>query len=159
MTNRSDHDLNTRRTASLKRIDKLAWWLDDAFEIPVIGKRIGVDGLLGFIPFVGDFVGVGLSSLMIGEAMRLGAPRRLWLRMGANVGVDFVVGLVPLAGDIFDVAFKANRRNQKLMQAWLQEATGNTPAEKKWPGRTMLLLSIGAALVVSVGLWQAVFGS
>lgn len=158
MTDRSDADLHAKRTASLARIDKLAYWLDDAFEIPVIRKRIGIDGIIGFVPFIGDFVGVGLSSLMIGEALRLGAPKRLWMRMGANVGVDFVVGLVPIAGDLFDVVYKANRRNQKMMQKWLQEATGDTPERKRWPGNTTLLLSVALALVVSVGLWRAVFG-
>lgn len=158
MTDQSAGDLHARRTASLARIDKLSWWLDDAFEIPLIRKRIGVDGIIGLIPFIGDFVGLGLSSLMIGEALRLGAPRRLWLRMGANIGVDFLVGLVPVAGDIFDVAFKANRRNQKLMQAWLQEVTGQADDDKKWWGGTTLLISLAAALVVSIGLWRAVFG-
>ena len=158
MSNVSSPSLQAKRAASLARMKKLAWWLDEAFEIPVIRKRIGLDGIIGFVPFVGDFVGMGLSSLMIGEAIRLGAPRRLWLRMGANVGIDFLVGLVPIAGDIFDVAYRANTRNQKLMQRWLQDVTGEAPEDKKWPGGTTLLLCVAAALVVSVGLWRAVFG-
>ena len=27
--------------------------------------------------------------------------------------------MVPLAGDVFDAAFKANRRNVRLLEAWL----------------------------------------
>lgn len=158
MSDQPADDLQARREASLARIDKLSGWLDDAFEIPLIRQRIGIDGLIGLVPFIGDFAGVLLSSLLIGEALRLGAPRRLWLRMGANVGVDFLVGLVPLAGDIFDIAFKANRRNQKLMQAWLQEVTGQVDDDKKWPGRTTLLICVAAALIVSIALWRAVFG-
>lgn len=158
MMDPANDELHAKRTASLARIEKLAYWLDDAFEIPIIHKRIGIDGVIGFVPFIGDLAGVGLSSLMIGEALRLGAPKRLWMRMGANVGVDFLVGLVPIAGDIFDVAYKSNRRNQKLIQKWLQEATGNTPKQKRWPGTTSIVISLALALVVSVGLWQAVFG-
>ena len=37
--------------------------------------------------------------------------------MLANVALDGVVGAVPVAGDLFDVAFRANRRNVALLLA------------------------------------------
>ncbi|HET7315173.1 DUF4112 domain-containing protein [Salinisphaera sp.] len=128
MPDHANPNLQARRRASLARIQKLAYWLDDAFRIPVIGKRVGIDGILGVLPVAGDFTGLALSSLIIGEAVRLRAPRRLLVRMGANVGLDFVVGLIPVAGDLFDMAYKANRRNQALMQRWLEDVTGESGA-------------------------------
>jgi Domain of unknown function (DUF4112) len=49
------------------------------------------------------------------EARRLGVPVSKLGRMGLNVGIDAVVGAVPLVGDLFDVAWKANRRNLRLL--------------------------------------------
>ncbi|GAB3677370.1 DUF4112 domain-containing protein [Salinisphaera aquimarina] len=150
--------LHAKRRASLARIDRLAWWLDDAIRIPVIGKRVGVDGLFGLIPFAGDLVGAGLSSLMVAEALRLGAPKRVWMRMGANVGVDFVVGLVPVAGDLFDLVWKANRRNEQVMRRWLEEVTATEEKQSKWPGAMGIGLGLAGAFIVTVVLWRAIFG-
>lgn len=157
MPDHAHSNLQAKRRASLARIQKLAYWLDDAFRVPVIGKRVGIDGLIGIVPIAGDFAGLALSSLMIGEAVRLGAPKRLLVRMGANVGVDFVVGLIPVAGDLFDMAYKANRRNQALMQRWLEDVTGESSGTGG-AGNVAIVLGVAAALVVSVGVWRAVFG-
>lgn len=159
MPDHANPALQAKRRASLARIQKLAYWLDDAFRVPVIGKRVGIDGLIGILPVAGDFAGLALSSVMIGEAVRLGAPRRLLVRMGANVGVDFAVGLIPIAGDLFDMAYKANRRNQALIQRWLEDVTDETGGDgARGAGIASIVLGIGAALVVCVGLWRAVLG-
>jgi hypothetical protein len=42
------------------------------------------------------------------------------IAMLGNVTVDFLVGVVPLAGDLIDVAWKANRRNMKLLKKELE---------------------------------------
>ena len=44
--------------------------------------------------------------------------------MVANVALDGVVGAVPLVGDVFDVAFRANRRNMALLRAHLDKTEG-----------------------------------
>jgi hypothetical protein len=46
----------------------------------------------------------------------MGAPAHLQARMAGNVLLDLAVGAIPLVGDIFDVAFKANRRNMALLR-------------------------------------------
>jgi hypothetical protein len=53
------------------------------------------------------------------EARQLGAPAHLILRMLTNVAVDGFVGAVPLVGDAFDVLWRANRRNVRLLREWL----------------------------------------
>jgi hypothetical protein len=60
-----------------------------------------------------------LSLYIVKEARALGAPRHVILRMLGNVALDGVVGAVPLAGDLFDVMWRANRRNMKLLRDWL----------------------------------------
>jgi hypothetical protein len=98
-------------------LDKLAQLLDTALLIPGTRFRIGLDGLLGLIPGVGDTIGAALSAYIILEAARLGFPKRTLLRMGGNVAVEALVGVVPILGDIFDIAWKANVRNLALLRA------------------------------------------
>lgn len=62
-----------------------------------------------------------LSSYILGEAARLGAPKSLLMRMSGNVALEGLVGIIPLAGDVFDAAFKANQRNVRLLETWLEE--------------------------------------
>jgi hypothetical protein len=102
-----------------ERLQQLAWLLDSSIPIPGTRFTIGIDALIGLLPFIGDMIGVLLSSFILGEAARLGAPRSVLLRMAANVGVEGTVGIIPFAGDVFDAAFKANQRNVRLLEAWM----------------------------------------
>jgi hypothetical protein len=45
-------------------------------------------------------------------------------RMLGNVGVDFLIGSVPLFGDLADLAWKANRRNARLLEAHMNKSSG-----------------------------------
>lgn len=97
----------------------LAWLLDSSIPVPGTSFTIGLDALIGLVPVLGDLVGVLLSSYIMSEAARLGAPRPLLWRMAFNVGVEGVVGIIPFAGDVFDAAWKANQKNVRLLDAWL----------------------------------------
>jgi hypothetical protein len=99
----------------IERLRRLAYLLDDRFRIPGTSYRIGLDGLIGLVPGVGDAVTTLLALYIVLEARRLGLPVIKLGRMGLNVGVDAVLGAVPLLGDLFDVAWKANRRNLALL--------------------------------------------
>ena len=71
------------------------------------------------MPVVGDLAGVLASLYILVEAVRLGAPAGVLLRMAWNIALEGLVGAVPLAGDVFDAAFKANQRNVRLLDDWL----------------------------------------
>ncbi|MGP1356332.1 DUF4112 domain-containing protein [Roseicyclus sp.] len=100
--------------ARLARLDRLADMLDSRFSI--LGIRFGWDGILGLVPGLGDAVTLASGGYMMMEGARLGARRSVLARMAANAGLDFFVGSVPILGDVFDVAFKANRRNIALLR-------------------------------------------
>lgn len=102
----------------LKRIRLLSRLLDEQFRVPGTTYRVGLDGLLGLIPGVGDVAGTLLSAYILYEAIRLGAPRTVLLRMIANIGIDTVGGAIPVVGDIFDMAWKANKKNAALLHAY-----------------------------------------
>jgi len=101
------------------RLHALASLLDTALVIPGINVRFGLDALIGLVPGIGDALTTALSLFIIYEARQLGAPRHLILRMIGNVALDGMVGAVPLVGDAFDLMWRANRRNVRLLQNWL----------------------------------------
>ena len=111
---------NLTREQRLARLEMIAKLLDVAFILPGTKIRYGVDGIIGLIPVVGDLIATALSLWVVREARALGAPWHLTARMLGNVAVQGVVGAVPVAGDAFDVLFRANMRNARLLRRWLE---------------------------------------
>jgi hypothetical protein len=109
------------REQRLARLEALAKLLDVAFILPGTNIRYGIDGLIGLIPVVGDLITTAISLWLVREARVLGAPWHVTARMLGNVALDGVVGIVPLAGDAFDVMFRANVRNVRLLRRWMEK--------------------------------------
>jgi hypothetical protein len=112
------------RADSLARITALTRLLDSAFLIPGTNRRVGLDAVIGLVPGIGDAVSTILASYIIWEARQLGLPRWKIARMITNVAVDTAIGAVPLAGDVFDVFFKANERNLRIIHDHLGKKYG-----------------------------------
>ena len=70
---------------------------------------------------IGDIITTAISLWLVREARALGAPWHLTMRMLGNVALDGVVGAVPLIGDAFDVMFRANIRNMRMLHRWLDK--------------------------------------
>jgi len=109
---------NSRRER-IARLDTLATLLDTAFVIPGTNVRFGLDALIGLVPGIGDAITTALSLFIVHEAYQLGAPGHLIARMLGNVAIDGLFGSVPVVGDAFDVAWRANVRNVRLLREWL----------------------------------------
>lgn len=105
---------------ALRTLERIAALMDERFRIPGTGFRVGLDGLLGLIPGVGDAATALVSLYLLHQAHRLGARGPLLARMVGNVAVDALLGSVPVVGDLFDFGFKANRRNVELLRRHLQ---------------------------------------
>ncbi|MGQ9370976.1 DUF4112 domain-containing protein [Azospirillum sp. A39] len=107
--------------ARLERLRHLATLLDSRWRIPGTRIPIGLDGIASLVPVVGDSATAVVSAYIVYEAMRFGLPKSLIARMAANVGLDWLVGSVPVLGTLFDIGFKANRRNVDLLHRHLEE--------------------------------------
>ena len=110
------------RAEALRELDELrrfARLLDEAFRIPVIGYRVGLEPLLGLVPVIGDFSGFVLSGYLIVRAARLGLPRDLIVRMVVNALLDASIGSIPVVGDVFDFFWKVNKRNLRILERHL----------------------------------------
>ena len=101
-------------------IERLARWLDAKYRIPGTSIRFGYDSIIGLVPGVGDTITGALGLYIIARAHRLGAPKHLLARMLGNVVIDSLIGAIPILGDIFDVAFKSNTTNIKLLLKHLE---------------------------------------
>ncbi|MET0968021.1 MAG: DUF4112 domain-containing protein [Tardiphaga sp.] len=110
---------NLTREQRVARLEGLAKLLDVAFVVPGTNIRYGIDGLIGLIPVVGDVITTAISLWLVREARALGAPWHITTRMLGNVALDGAVGIVPFVGDAFDVMFRANIRNVKMLRKWL----------------------------------------
>ncbi|HEY8333533.1 MAG TPA: DUF4112 domain-containing protein [Tardiphaga sp.] len=112
---------NLTREQRITRLDGLAKLLDVAFIVPGTNIRYGIDGIIGLIPVLGDIVTTAISLWVVREARALGAPWHVTMRMLGNVALDGVVGIVPVVGDAFDVMFRANIRNVRMLRKWLDK--------------------------------------
>ena len=103
---------------ALEQLKKLEMLLDRQFSIA--GIRFGIDSIIGLVPVVGDLISGAMGLYIINEAKRLGVSRWTMGRLYGNWGVDVTVGALPIVGDLFDVAFKSNTKNVKLLIADLE---------------------------------------
>lgn len=119
-------------------IRSLAWLLDES--IPVApGRRVGVDGVISFIPGVGDAAGLVASMVVVLAGVAAGVSLPTLTLMMVHVGIDTIVGTVPFLGAIFDLGYKANTRNLRLIERDLADRAAARRSAVK-----VFLLSAGA---------------
>jgi len=131
-----------------KSLERLAWLMDDLIRIPVLGWRVGLDALVGFIPGgLGDASTSLVSFYILAAAVRYRVPKITMLRMGLNIGIDYLFGLVPVVGDFADAWWKSNQKNLELLR---RQAT--VSAEHARKGRMSDWLFVGGIIVILTAL-------
>jgi hypothetical protein len=106
--------------------------LDSSIRIPGTGRTIGLDPLIGLVPWLGDAVGASLSAWLVWQSARLGATRGTLVRMLWNVAVETLIGVVPLVGDVFDATWKSNTRNLTLLERHLADPAATAAASRRF---------------------------
>lgn len=102
-----------------RRIEALERLLEGLVELPLVGRKVGLDAMLGLLPGAGDLITGAMGLYLVWEARNLGMPRwQLW-RMVGNVGFDTLLGAVPVAGDLFDLMYRSNSRNLRIIRKHL----------------------------------------
>jgi hypothetical protein len=112
---------------------RIADWLDDRYVDPIVGF---------VLPGAGDVLTtlVGLYPVIV--AVRRRMPAVIVARMVRNLGIDLLVGAVPVIGDMFDIFYKAHRKNADLLLE--RHVLGPSPLSD-W-------LAVGASLLVLLAL-------
>ena len=140
-----------------ENLDLLSHVLDDFIRIPGTSIRFGLDGIVGFIPGIGDLVGGIASCIIIIAAWVRGVSYVTVVRMVANVAIEVVVGSVPILGDMFDIAWRANRRNYALLTGSVYEPRKHTV--RSWFFLGGLCVVLAALILLPMLLLTWVFGS
>lgn len=140
-------------------VRRLAWVLDDA--IPIVGnRRVGLDGVMSFVPVVGDTAGFGLATIVVLAGVRAGCSWPTVARMTMHAVGETVTGMIPLGGPLIAFAWKANSRNLRIIEADLRDREATR--RESWQ---VILVAIGLVAItlmlvaVSLGiaaytLWQ-----
>jgi hypothetical protein len=129
--------------ANIAPLQQLARLLDAAVRIPGTNIRFGLDAVLGLVPGAGDIAGGVLSTFIIIQAARLGAPQSVLARMVLNVAIDSIVGAVPILGDIFDIGWKSNTRNAVLLERYAAQ-----PRATRRASRWAVLAAVAAVVLI-----------
>jgi hypothetical protein len=151
-------------TDDRKRLDRLAWLLDNCIPLPGLRYRIGLDGIVGLIPGIGDALGAMISSYVLAESARLGAPKSILIKMAFNVAVDALLGAIPFLGDLFDFTWKANLRNVHLLHAYLEKPRKTVVVSRLFVTTLIVIVVLFIAAIVLLGalllrwLWLATTG-
>jgi hypothetical protein len=113
-----DQPISTEHVTLPKEVEfakRLVRIMDDAFTVPIVNYKIGLDPLIGLIPGLGDLFSFLISVLILVSMVRHGIPRNLIFKMVLNIVTDLIVGSIPVIGDLWDFFFRANRRNLQIL--------------------------------------------
>ena len=140
-----------------ENLDLLSHLLDDFIKIPGVPIRFGLDGIVGVIPGIGDIIGGIASCIIIIAAWARGISYVTVARMVTNVAIEVVVGWIPILGDMFDIAWRANRRNYALLVASVEEPRKHTL--QSWIFLSGVCLVLAALVLLPMLLLTWIFGS
>lgn len=104
-----------------QKISKLVKLMDSAFRIPGTSITFGLDPVIGLFPVLGNLIDYGISVYLLFGMLRNGASGKVVMKMIGNITLDGLVGLIPVLGRIFDVFYKANRKNLVLAVEHFEE--------------------------------------
>ena len=140
-----------------ENLDLLSHLLDDFIKVPGTPVRFGLDGIVGVIPGIGDLIGGIASCIIIIAAWVRGVSYATVVRMVANVVIEVSIGSIPILGDMFDIAWRANRRNYALLTGSIYEPRKYTI--QSWFFLAALCLVMAALIIVPMILvtWMAAY--
>ncbi|MBS8240937.1 DUF4112 domain-containing protein [Marinobacter lipolyticus] len=142
-------DLRARQRATLARLDRFSRLTDTAIRIPFTRIRLGLDPIIGLLPVVGDVIGLLLSLYVLLEAHRAGASTSVQTHMVKNMLVETFGGMVPVVGDAFDIVYKANTRNTRLLREHLEKEL-QIEEKPRFPWKQLIFLIIVLAVVTGL---------
>jgi hypothetical protein len=125
--------LNEAEQRAYKTLKRIKYVMDDAIPLPCFkDRRVGLDPIMGIIPFVGDFGSAVVSLVMVARASPV-LSRYTVIRMLVNVWIDAVTGVVPVVGDVFDIGWKANERNLAIFENHMKiGAQARRDIDRRW---------------------------
>jgi hypothetical protein len=142
------------KKSNLKWIRRISNLLDSKFKIPSTSIRFGLDPIFSIIPGLGDLSTYVVSLVIIYTIRRRGASGEVLIKMLVNASLDALVGSIPILGTIFDIWFKSNEKNLRLIHEYYEEG------KHQGSGKGLLFMVIVMVVVVFAALlyiaWWAI---
>lgn len=104
-----------------QRVEAMEQLLERSFHIPGTKIPFGLDSVVGLVPVLGDIVTAVMGAYMVWEARNLGMSKWQLMRMTANVGIDTALGAIPVVGDAFDLVWRSNSKNLRIIKKHLDK--------------------------------------
>ena len=145
-----DEEIIERNEEKLLRLKLLSERLDELTKIPGTNQKVGIDAIIGVIPILGDFIGAVFSTYIMYSGIKMGVSSKVVTKMAANIAIEFMIGWIPIIGDIFDVLWKANKRNVELIE--------NATAEKQINAKLNYLI-VALLITLILGTILVILGS
>jgi hypothetical protein len=144
--------LNAREQQTYNSLARIQYWMDESIKLPCCKQRIGLDPILGVIPFIGDFGSALVSLTFVMKAAPV-LSRYTVVRMLVNVWIDTTLGTVPLIGDIFDIGWKANQRNLLLFENHMKVGKSEQArVDQFWVFRAIIIFIVVCAFTAMLVL-------
>ena len=128
-------------------LDLVSYLMDRCFVLPGTDVRFGLNAFFLVLPVLGDVIPalVSLGILAVGlSSYRV--PRIVAARMVLNSLLDISIGWVPVVGDLFDLYFKADTRNVRLLQEYM--GAGGAPPRATWRHWLFVVAVVGGVVLV-----------
>ena len=103
------------------RVEALEKLLERAFHIPGTKIPFGLDSIIGLVPVLGDLITAAMGAYIVWEARNLGMSKWQLIRMTANIGIDTAIGAIPIVGDAFELVWRSNTKNLRIIKKHLDK--------------------------------------
>jgi hypothetical protein len=127
--------------------------LDSRFRIPGTTIRFGIDPLLSLIPGLGDMATPLFTVVLFAQAIGLGIPRVILVRMALNALVDALLGAIPVAGNVGDIFWRANVANLALIERYARPRRPPTTSDYLFVLGVLAAFLLLLIIPVAAGLW------
>ncbi|MFI4966993.1 MAG: DUF4112 domain-containing protein [Caulobacterales bacterium] len=96
---------------------------------------LGIDGVLSWIPGVGELYSTGAGAFLIVQGLRAGAPPTVLAAAAALIFLRTTVSAVPIAGALAADAFTAHKWAAAMIVRAIDRRLGEAPATPAAPTR------------------------
>lgn len=138
----------------MRWIELMSRLLDSKFVIPGTRIRFGLDPVLSLFPVFGDLFTTVVSGTLIYAMYTQGVSRKVAIKMVVNVTLDAVIGAIPLVGTVFDIFYRANDRNVRLLKEHYLE--GKHQGAGTGLLVTIIIISVVIIAAAMYGIWKLI---
>lgn len=141
----------------------LRWWadlLDARFRIPGTQIRFGIDPILSLVPGLGELTTPLFTLLLFAQAINLGVPKVILVRMALNALIDAAIGALPIVGNVGDIFWRANNANLILIERYARPGVRPTRADYAFVWAVtavfgmVLILPVILGVTIALVLWR-----